>query len=301
MRFKRESELLWETYPEQYLDLAEVLTQFGGAEGIVLVLAVLFWLTDREKVLVVAAFAVAGISVLLIAKAAFSLPRPVPDPAMQVEMVYDHGDDEYGFPSGHAFMSVVVYGGLLSVFGKVRDHRWVLAVATLILSISLTRIFLRVHYLGDLVVGALLAVAFLVVMKEVVTGTPHVGFAIGIVLGVPAILLSGAPLSLVATEEFALVGFSASLGGFVASLFLDSIPELRTRIEGVILTVSGFIYIVGTMSLYAGAVGDPGTLVTNLLIVVFYAALIAGIFLLPVVVSRLETQRQRVMNRRQTA
>ena len=297
MRFKAESEVLWEAYPEGYLALAELLTQFGGAEGLVLVLAVLFWLTDREKVLVVAAFALAGVSVLLMAKAAFGLPRPVPDPAMQVEMVYDHGDDEYGFPSGHAFMSVVVYGGLLSVFGRLRDLRWVLAVAAFVVAISLTRIFLRVHYLGDLLFGAILAVVFLVVIDRLVDDDPRVGFGIGVVLGVPAVLFTGDALSLVQTEELALVGLGAALGGFVASLFLDSVPELRSRLEGVILTGCGFVYIVGMMALYSTAVADSGTLVNNVLIVGFYALLIAGVFLLPFAVNRLETQRQRVLNR----
>jgi membrane-associated phospholipid phosphatase len=70
------------------------------------------------------------------------------------------------FPSGHAMMSLVVYGGLLLVFLPVIQRRWrttvVACVGALILAIGLSRLALGVHFVSDVLGGWVMGLAWLV-------------------------------------------------------------------------------------------------------------------------------------------
>lgn len=283
MRLKEQSASIWENAPDVAIDISSYLTMLGGTEGIILLLSLTYWLVHRRKGATVASYAVAGVLFVLLVKTVLGLPRPVPDDAIAVERVVPLEDDPHGFPSGHAFMSVVVYGGLVRVFDRARDPVAIAAAGALVVGISLTRIVLRLHYLGDVIAGALLGAGFLLMMAVVVDEDPRKGFAIGLVLAVPAALISG-------FEELTLVGLGAGIGGLVASFYLDTIPELRSRIEGAVLTVSGIGYIavvmVGISVLTVeGPAGDVA-------VVVGHAVLLAGIFAIPHAASRVETYRR---------
>lgn len=69
------------------------------------------------------------------------------------------------FPSGHAMMSVVVYGGLLLVFLPVVHRRWrvtaVACVGVLVLAIGLSRLALGVHFVSDVLGGWVMGLAWL--------------------------------------------------------------------------------------------------------------------------------------------
>jgi hypothetical protein len=220
------------------------------------------------------------VSIVLV-KSAFALPRPPADGAVEVAALVELTDSEYGFPSGHAFMATLVYGGLLVVFDRLRDPLTVGGVVTAILAISLSRVFLRVHYLGDIVVGAALGVGVLAVIHRVVDETPQRGFALATVIAVPALLVSG-------FAELALVGLGASLGGVVATTQLDSIPALRTRLEGGAVCLCGIGYLLAFVLVEEALV--TGSL-EHLRTVLFNVVLFAGILLLPLAVHLIEQRR----------
>lgn len=69
----------------------------------------------------------------------------------------------YGFPSGHAFGSMVVYGAVLLVFLPVVRYRklFISTVGLLVFAIGVTRIALGVHYLTDVLAGWLLGALWL--------------------------------------------------------------------------------------------------------------------------------------------
>lgn len=151
---------LWETTTNEIIreavgpavPLLERLTHLG--DGVVLgTIAVVLYLTAdhrarRERMFVIAigaaAFALStGLKGLVV------LPRP--DLAFTPT-----GYSGYAFPSAHAMGAAAVYG---AVAATVRvGPRWAryLAAGGLVILISLSRVVMGVHYLGDVLVGAIL-------------------------------------------------------------------------------------------------------------------------------------------------
>lgn len=322
MRLRETSETVWETYPEEYTYLAELVTELGGAEGVVLVLALVYWVLDRETGARLAAYTVAGGGFVLALKFGLAMERP-PAPVA--------ADDPYGFPSGHAFNSVVVYGGLLYLFDRHRDWRYLLPTAGLVLAISLTRVVLQMHYLGDLITGAVLGVVFLLAMDRLVSGVattgtvasvPVVGgalaadvsasgrgsapamkprwnrlfgradlplavaFAIGLVLGAAAVLVSG-------FDEHTIPVAGIALGGFLAAFVLDVVPPLQSQAEAAMLAAGGLVFLVA-MILAMGLVGDsPGGVRANTALLLIHAGIAGGVLLGPLVSNRVGGFTQR--------
>ena len=272
MRLEEQSTLVRDAVSAEYADLVVFVTELGGTTALMLLLAVLFWWSSRRRSALVISYAVAGLALMLSLKTLFALPRPPAD-AMLVAL-----EDErtgYGFPSGHAFAATVVYGGLVSVYDRTRDSQALFASGTLVVLVSLSRVALGVHYLGDVIVGAALGVAFVVVMNRLTDGDPTTGFAIALVLSIPAVVIVGGT-----TDP--MLGLGGSIGGLLGSRRLPALPALRSRLEGlVLLTVGGgFVAVVQIAETVVETV-EP-------LLVVLYAILLVGIFLAPAAVGRLE-------------
>jgi undecaprenyl-diphosphatase len=128
-------------------------TLFGDQLLWVIVAAVAVWLIWKRAfrelgLLLVGAAGSYLFNTLL--KAEFNRPRPVFAAEFHV--------DKSSFPSGHAMNSVVVYGLLAYIIGMhVRDprhHAWLIVGASIIaIGLGLTRIYLDVHYLSDVMAG----------------------------------------------------------------------------------------------------------------------------------------------------
>ena len=90
-------------------------------------------------------------------KELFERPRPV-DPLVQ-------GITNFSFPSGHALMGVAFYGFLIWLAAKyIREKTvkttTVIFLSLLILLISFSRIYLRVHYTTDVVAGLCIGICW---------------------------------------------------------------------------------------------------------------------------------------------
>lgn len=131
-----------------------VITVLGKHSFLVpanLVLTLLFFLGRKKgwalRTLVIS---IGGVSLMGLLKNLFARHRP---PAPLVD-----GITNYGFPSGHAMMSVAFYGLLIFFcweFMKVKWQRQLLVcfLFLLILLIGFSRIYLRVHYTTDVIAG----------------------------------------------------------------------------------------------------------------------------------------------------
>ncbi|MEO0557583.1 MAG: phosphatase PAP2 family protein [Bacteroidota bacterium] len=73
----------------------------------------------------------------------------------------------FSFPSGHAFAATVFYGMMVVLVWRLTDRRWARALAALlgplvILAVGLSRVYLNVHYLSDVLAGWSIGLAWLV-------------------------------------------------------------------------------------------------------------------------------------------
>jgi len=70
----------------------------------------------------------------------------------------------YSFPSGHAVVSFALYGSLALCFNKEKTTIYFLIIPLLI---SLSRLFLGVHWLSDVLGGAVLGLSILLINKSI--------------------------------------------------------------------------------------------------------------------------------------
>lgn len=80
--------------------------------------------------------------------------------------------DGYSFPSGHAMISVTLYGFLLYIVLTKVNNKYLKMIMTfllilIILSIGISRIYLGVHYASDVVAGYILSLIYVIILIQV--------------------------------------------------------------------------------------------------------------------------------------
>ncbi|WP_049924306.1 phosphatase PAP2 family protein [Halopiger djelfimassiliensis] len=212
---------LQEVIPEWAAVLVALVTQLGDVWFLALLVGSLYLFRPdrREDAAIVTGLLLAGLSTVTALKHVFALPRPE-QPLVALETLpvlirplYEATAtaDGYGFPSGHAFITTVVYtslAGRLSI-GTLRQR--VLGAATIVAVVCLSRVALGVHYLVDVVAGVGIGLAFVLVAGRAVTRVPSdegvVAFSLAVVLGAVAFVVSSA-------DPDAVLLLGASLGTF---------------------------------------------------------------------------------------
>ncbi|AEH35937.1 phosphatase PAP2 family protein [Halopiger xanaduensis] len=210
-----------ELVPEWAAIVVALLTQLGDVWFLTLLVGgfYLYRTDDREEGAVLVGLLLAGFGILLALKYAFALPRPDRTlvqletlPAVVRPLYEATGTaDGYGFPSGHAFMTTVVYvslAGRLSI-GTARQR--LLGAATVIAVVCLSRVALGVHYLVDVAAGAagglLLVLAAEWLLDRYAADRGTAAFALAV--------LASASAALIASDDpDAVLLLGASLGAF---------------------------------------------------------------------------------------
>ncbi|MDR7417339.1 MAG: phosphatase PAP2 family protein [Armatimonadota bacterium] len=124
-----------------------LLSLLGQEEAYLIVVVLLYWCVDARWGS--RALAILLVSVLLndLAKWLFHAPRPYwVDPQVKALSL----ETSYGVPSGHAQTGVAFWGYHAATIGRRRA--WV-AAAALVLLVSISRVYLGVHFPHDVVVG----------------------------------------------------------------------------------------------------------------------------------------------------
>jgi undecaprenyl-diphosphatase len=90
-----------------------------------------------------------------LAKDTFQRLRPSNEPGLMVHLVNAYKGGEYGFYSGHATNNFSIAVFLIVLTGKRFKWIWMVALPYALI-ISYTRIYLGVHFPGDIVAGAIM-------------------------------------------------------------------------------------------------------------------------------------------------
>jgi undecaprenyl-diphosphatase len=129
------------------------LVAFVVVVAAALVIARRYWAAFR----VVFASGIGGL-VIVGLKALFARQRP------EAQVIEATG---YSFPSGHAFASTVFYGMMVYLVWRLTDKMWARVLATIVgplmaIAVGLSRVYLNVHFLTDVLAGWLAGGAWLV-------------------------------------------------------------------------------------------------------------------------------------------
>lgn len=144
----------------------KIITQFGSAIVLIIItiLCVIFIRDKKYKILVPAnLLTIAIINIVL--KNFFLRPRP-----NELRLIEETG---YSFPSGHAMASTAFYGLLIyivheKVENKILRNTICIMLGLLILLISISRIYVGVHYTSDVIAGTCFSIAYLILITRLI-------------------------------------------------------------------------------------------------------------------------------------
>jgi membrane-associated phospholipid phosphatase len=136
--------------------LVYYITSLGSETFYILVLPAIYWLWNKRWGHRIAVVYLGSVYLNSVLKAVFHTPRPVPTDCARV--MHPETGGGYSFPSGHAQGSTVFWGQ--TAIEMRRKAMWVAAVAAAVL-ISLSRIYLNVHWPVDVAGGILIGIVIL--------------------------------------------------------------------------------------------------------------------------------------------
>ena len=143
----------------------KVITNLGSAEFLIplTIICAIFIKNKKYKIMLPTnLLVIAGMNLLL--KNIFARPRP-----NELRLIEETG---YSFPSGHAMASTAVYGLLIYILYKEIKNKKIRNIACTLLAIlifiiDMSRIYVGVHYVSDVIAGTCLSVAYLIVFIQI--------------------------------------------------------------------------------------------------------------------------------------
>ncbi len=154
----------------------EFFSFLGTEEFFLLVMPVMVWCVDVSLGLYIGAILLTSAGVNSILKVLVGWPRPfwVSDGVKPYAF-----EGSYGLPSGHAQNAMALWGRMAA---GLKRARWVIGLSILIFLISLSRLYLGVHFPSDVIagwiVGGILLALFLWLEKPVATWTARQPLAV---------------------------------------------------------------------------------------------------------------------------
>ncbi len=131
----------------------KIITNAGSEPAYIFIASLIFWCLDKKTGIRIMYVIIFSAFIAIISKNLFGMPRP---PAYLHKVI----ENDFGFPSGHAQVSASFW----SYLGSVSKNNRIVAFGVIaVLLVSFSRIYLGVHYPGDVIGGIVfgLIVAFI--------------------------------------------------------------------------------------------------------------------------------------------
>jgi membrane-associated phospholipid phosphatase len=158
-------DFLWGTDPivaiqqffgAQWSWLFNTLTLLGAHESVALVVALALWLKGRRLAYAVLGVVALAMAVDLLLWQIVAHPRPAGP-----QVIVRGTSPVSSFPSGHTVVATCVWG-LLALYNRFPK----VLVLLIVLAVMLSRLYLGMHYLGDVLAGALLGFILLAIFAQ---------------------------------------------------------------------------------------------------------------------------------------
>ncbi|CAG0958400.1 MAG: phosphatase PAP2 family protein [Candidatus Methanoperedens sp.] len=281
--FNENINIFFQDFGTPLLDtLFKVVTNAGSEPVYILLASLIFWCLNKKTGIRVMYVIMFSAYTALLAKSLFGMPRPP-------YYLHKVTENEFGFPSGHAQVSSGFWG-YLGIRSK--KNRIIIVGAVAIILVSLSRLYLGVHYLGDVVGGIIfgLTVAFISYKGE--TGFLNIfskqsrnsKYLIVISLPIILVLIASLQKSLL-KEQIELGVVMASVGaGYLLEEEKIRFPDVKNKKQKV---KRAFIGILILSSIYLISV--ILSLINPVFTYVMYAALgFFSVFVVPWVFTKME-------------
>lgn len=157
-------DLCMKFYSNNMTVIFKFITNFGGILYIFVILIILL-LVIRNKKINIALISNLGLVVLLNQVIKFIVKRPRPQ---ILPLVEERG---YSFPSGHSMISLAFYGFLIYlIYNNIKNKKYkyalMISLSILIVLIGISRVYLGVHYLSDVLAGVIVSIIYLLIFIE---------------------------------------------------------------------------------------------------------------------------------------
>lgn len=141
------------------------ITKFANVK-IIVIIVILFLLIKRNLIGICPTIVAIDVEILnLVLK--FILRRDRPNILQLISV------DNYSYPSGHAMISMGVYGCFIYLIYKYVNNKKIkicsiVLLSLLILLIGISRIYLGVHYFSDIIGGFIVSICYLIIFDKVI-------------------------------------------------------------------------------------------------------------------------------------
>ncbi|MFU8869800.1 phosphatase PAP2 family protein [Natronococcus sp.] len=282
-----------EALPRTVVEAFGILTTLGDGATLVAVAALLYWFgaaEDRHDRAMVLAIAVTTLALVAGLKGILEVQRPLygaqPPLAFAPETY-----PGWSTPSAHSMGAAAVYGALAAVMNVgTRRQRYAVAGA-LIVAIPFSRVVIGVHYVGDVILGALLGLGLVAVALRITSRSVTPMFALSLAVAVAAFALG--------SQEYTTMAIGASLGGLLAWSALenreaDPLGASLLLLGLFVLPLLAVVRLLDSLIAVEGGFVIAGTATVSLLAIletVGFAVAFGGAIAAPYVAAELDDSR----------
>ena len=146
---------------DQLTEIFKIITNLGSFWGILIVIFLVF-LVNRKVSYICLGASIIQTSLNRVIKAIVRRPRPNVDVFIR--------ESNFSFPSGHAMAITCLYGLLIYYLYKseIRYRKLLIVICVLIIVlVSLSRVYLGVHYFSDIIGGILLSSSLVLYIRNI--------------------------------------------------------------------------------------------------------------------------------------
>jgi membrane-associated phospholipid phosphatase len=259
-----------------FLDaLFVVITSTGSLPFFLAAMVLVYWLWDKRLGLFLGVLLLVSGAVNAYLKAFFGQPRPPSELHKPVPLTSN------GFPSGHAQTTTAFWSAL----ALVRRGGWIPVAVVMVVLVALSRVYLGVHFVGDVLGGVAIGLALGLVGYAVYQASfwRRLGTLHKLVLAVVLPAAFGGVLTLLGEEAFLFGGLLTGLSvGYVLEGEWVGLKRAGNVETGVLRVALG-LPSVGGLALLGVRLADP-----VLVLPFFFALGLAVALVLPWAFARLE-------------
>lgn len=269
--------------------LNQILSKALSSVGIIVLLMIIYWCFSKEKAKRLAFTTFTTMVLNNVIKGFVSRKRPFEHEGKEYLRKLETSKDNAtssSFPSGHAMNAAGFYSGVIFNWRARRFH-WIRVLSIIaIIIVSITRIYLGVHFPSDVIFGVLFGILISLIttfLQEILGEKAKYLYFASLIIFLPGIFLFNFDKD-----------FYKSIGlliGFVPGIFLEAkYVNFSTNVSFkkiIIRIITGLILVGGTYLVYNIV---PDEIHDNNYFAMIIHAIVSfvGIFIVPLIFSRIE-------------